>query len=128
MLAWVTIWPSTGVGAVAPQNVAYPILFLFSVVLGAGDGVFFSMLSATLQNWFKDDASFAYAALRSAASIGTAVFCGIGPSVSASTQFIALIIVFTISAMVFAGVHVFDVSIDDTTSDESASENTLPVA
>ena len=113
MLAWESVWPSTGAGAVLPpQQIAYPILFLFAIVLGSGDGVFFSMISATLQTWFPNESAFAYAALRSSASLGTAVFCGIGPLVSASTQFIALIIIFCVSALLFTSIHVYDISID----------------
>jgi hypothetical protein len=112
MLTWISAWPSTGSAAPPPRHVALPVLFSFAVALGCGDGVFFSMVSATLQNWFPADATFAFAALRSGAALGTAVFCGIGPTVSAGAQFVALIAIFAAAAAVFACVHVFDVSID----------------
>ena len=130
MLAWVSVWPSTGImGAILPpQEIAYPVLFLFAVVLGSGDGVFFSMVSATLQNWFPNESAFAYAALRSAASVGTAVFCGIGPVVSPSTQFIALIIIFCVAALLFASVHIYDVSIDAKQACDANSEPPVTAA
>jgi hypothetical protein len=86
------------------------------------------MMSATLQTWFPSESTFAFAALRSFAALGTAVFCGIGPSVSAHAQFIALIAIFAVAASLFAHVHFFDVSIDaaDANRGAAAVEKSAP--
>lgn len=125
MLAWITAWPSTDVASLPPRQV-FPVLFLFAVVLGCGDGVFFSMVSATLQTWFPSETTFSFAALRSAAALGTAVFCGIGATVSARSQFIALIAIFAVAAALFAHVHFFDVSIDAAHATGGAVEKGAP--
>jgi hypothetical protein len=104
-LAGCVVWAVAG-AALPPRGVAIAASFILGGALGASDGIFTSLISATLQSWWPRDVPAVAAVLRCFMGLGTAALSAVAAAAPVPLQLLPLAALFALACALLLRIHV----------------------